>query len=216
MPQLYQAEWCPFSHRVRAKLTELGVPYEAINVPAEGEERTEVKELTGNTAIPVLVDGEEVISDSSAIISYLEKNYAPVKPEEDARLQQEELSPTIFNAVLLPFNEALECTREALQGAGLKPLGELDLAPELKREGPLTVLLALEQELAEQVVDVNPGAASLGLLQIAVYEQNGQVHVSAIKPEKTVAPVRNSEVSSSGHELQERLIKLIGSFDRED
>ena len=108
MPQLYQAEWCPFSHRVRAKLTELGVPYEAISVPAEGEERTEVKELTGNTAIPVLVDGEEIISDSSEIISYLEENYAAVKSEEDARLQREELSPTISNTIPLPFSEALE------------------------------------------------------------------------------------------------------------
>jgi glutathione S-transferase len=55
--QLYQAEWCPFSHRVRAKLTELGVPYQAITVAAEGQERTEVEELTGGTAIPVLVGG---------------------------------------------------------------------------------------------------------------------------------------------------------------
>ncbi len=215
MPRLYQAEWCPFSHRVRAKLTELGVTYEAISVPAEGEERTEVKELTGNTAIPVLVDGGEVISDSSEIISYLEENYAAVKSEEDARLQREELSPTISNTIPLPFCEALERIHEALQGAGLKPLGEIDLAPELNREGPLTVLLAMEQELAERVAKIDPGATSLGLLQIALYEQNGQVHVAAIKPENTVAPLRSSEVNSSGHELQERLMKLVESFNRE-
>jgi glutaredoxin 3 len=215
MPRLYQAEWCPFTHRVRAKLTELGVTYEAISVPAEGEERTEVKELTGNTAIPVLVDGGEVISDSSEIISYLEENYAAVKSEEDARLQREELSPTISNTIPLPFSEALERIDEALQGAGLKPLGEIDLAPELNREGPLTVLLAMEQELAERVAKIDPGATSLGLLQIALYEQNGQVHVAAIKPENTVAPLRSSEVNSSGHELQERLMKLVESFNRE-
>ena len=29
MIKLYQAEWCPFSHRIRAKLTELGIDYEA-------------------------------------------------------------------------------------------------------------------------------------------------------------------------------------------
>ena len=69
MIQLYQAEWCPFSHRVRAKLTELGVSYQATNVAAEGQERIEVEELTGSTAIPVLVDGEKVVSDSSQIIS---------------------------------------------------------------------------------------------------------------------------------------------------
>ena len=73
----------------------------------------------------------------------------------------------------------------------------------------------MEQELAERVAEINPGAASLGLLQISLYEQNGQVHVSAIKPENTVAPIRNSEINSSGHELQERLIKLVESFNRE-
>lgn len=215
MLQLYQTEWCPFSHRVRAKLTELGVSYEAISVPAEGEERTEVKELTGNTAIPVLVDGEEVISDSADIISYLEENYAAVKSEEDARLQREELSPTIFNTIPLPFSEALERIQEALKGAGLKLLGELDLAPELNRDAPLTVLVAMEQEFAERVAEINPGATSLGLLQIALYEQDGQIHVSAIKPENNVAPVRNSEINSSGHELQVRLMKLVESFNRE-
>ncbi len=54
---------------MRAKLTELGVSYQATNVAAEGQERTEVEELTGSTAIPVLVDGEKVVSDSSQIIS---------------------------------------------------------------------------------------------------------------------------------------------------
>ena len=215
MLQLYQTEWCPFSHRVRAKLTELRVSYEAISVPAEGEERTEVKELTGNTAIPVLVDGEEVISDSADIISYLEENYAAVKSEEDARLQREELSPTISNTIPLPFSEALERIQEALQGAGLKLLGELDLAPELNRDAPLTVLVAMEQEFAERVAEINPSATSLGLLQIALYEQDGQTHVSAIKPENTVASVRNSEINSSGHKLQVRLMKLVESFNQE-
>ncbi len=215
MLQLYQTEWCPFSHRVRAKLTELGVSYEAIGVPAEGEERTEVKELTGNTAIPVLVDGEEVISDSADIISYLEQNYAAVKSEEDARLQREELSPTISGTIPLPFSEALERIREALQGAGLKLLGELDLAVELNRDAPLTVLVAMEQEFAERVAEINPGATSLGLLQIALYEQDGQIHVSAIKPENNVASVRNSEINSSGHKLQVRLMKLVESFNQE-
>ena len=62
MVKLYQAEWCPFSHRIRAKLTELGVDYEAVNVSASAEKRTELKEITGNSTIPVLVDGEKVFS----------------------------------------------------------------------------------------------------------------------------------------------------------
>jgi glutaredoxin len=49
MIKLYQAEWCPFSHRIHANLTELGVEYEAVNVSASAEKRTELKEITGNS-----------------------------------------------------------------------------------------------------------------------------------------------------------------------
>jgi glutaredoxin/uncharacterized protein (DUF302 family) len=211
--QLYQAEWCPFSHRVRAKLTELGIPYRAINVAAEGQERTEVEELTGSTAIPVLVDEEKVISDSSRILSYLEAKYT--FETDDARLQREELSPTISRAVPFSFGEALERTRQALREAHLEPCGELDLTPKLSQEGPLTILLALERKFAKQVADVSPGAISLGLLQISIYEHNGQIYISAIKPESAVAPIRNSEITGDGHELQERLTELIESLGRE-
>ena len=41
--RLYQAEWCPFSHRVRAKLTELGIDYEIVNVSASGKRRAELE-----------------------------------------------------------------------------------------------------------------------------------------------------------------------------
>ena len=213
MIQLYQAEWCPFSHRVRAKLTELGIPYQAINVAAEGQERTEVEELTGSTAIPVLVDEEKVVSDSSRILSYLEAKYT--FETDDARLQREELSPTISRAVPFSFGEALERTRQALREAHLEPFGELDLAPKLGQEGPLTILLALEWKFAKQVADVSPGAISLGLLQISIYEHNGQIYISAIKPESAVAPIRNAEIIGDGHELQERLTELIESLGRE-
>lgn len=62
--KLYQAEWCPFSHRVRAKLTELGIDYELVNVPASSKQRRDLEKVAGTTAIPVLVDGQNVISDS--------------------------------------------------------------------------------------------------------------------------------------------------------
>ena len=42
-----------------------------MNVPASAKEREELEEIAGTRAIPVLVDGEEVISDSGEAISYL-------------------------------------------------------------------------------------------------------------------------------------------------
>ena len=67
--RLYQAEWCPFSHRVRAKLTELGIDYEIVNVSASGKRRAELEEVAGTKAIPVLVDGDRIITDSDEAIS---------------------------------------------------------------------------------------------------------------------------------------------------
>ena len=118
MIKLYQAEWCPFSHRIRAKLTELGVDYEAVNVSASAEKRTELKEITGNSTIPVLVDGGKVFSDSSEILSYLEEKYE-TEPEE-LRLHQRELSPTIYGTLPLPIDEAVGQLRGALQEADVE------------------------------------------------------------------------------------------------
>ena len=50
--RLYQTEWCPFSHRVRAKLTELGIDYEIVNVSASGKRRAELEEVAGTKATP--------------------------------------------------------------------------------------------------------------------------------------------------------------------
>jgi len=72
---LYQAEWCPYCARVRSKLTDLLVDYKNVNVPRSHAERDEVKAASGQTSIPVLVDGDVVLDDDDEIIPYLEKTY---------------------------------------------------------------------------------------------------------------------------------------------
>jgi hypothetical protein len=52
----------------------------------------------------VLIDGEEVISDFSEIISYLEENYAAVKPEETPVCSARS-SPRLF-PILFPSRSA--------------------------------------------------------------------------------------------------------------
>ena len=53
--ELYQAEWCPHSHRVRQRLTELGLEYVARQVPVERAERRQLERATGCQGIPTLV-----------------------------------------------------------------------------------------------------------------------------------------------------------------
>ncbi|HTU71714.1 MAG TPA: glutaredoxin domain-containing protein [Candidatus Baltobacteraceae bacterium] len=73
---LYQAEWCPYCARVRAKMTDLLLDYKIVNVPSEHAKRTNVKEIFGVTGIPSMVAGEvKIADDDDAIIDYLEKTY---------------------------------------------------------------------------------------------------------------------------------------------
>lgn len=48
-----------------------GLEFEQIRVPQRRAHRIEIHELTGQTWVPVLVDGEEVVSDSHRILEYL-------------------------------------------------------------------------------------------------------------------------------------------------
>ncbi len=72
---LYQAEWCPYCARVRKKMTDLLLDYKTVNVPHAHSERGEVQAVSGQTGIPVLVDGDVILDDDDDIIPYLEKTY---------------------------------------------------------------------------------------------------------------------------------------------
>lgn len=210
--KLYQAEWCPFSHRVRAKLTELGVAYEIVNVPASSKKREELEEVAGTTAIPVLVDGERVISDSDEAISYLEREYA-ADPEE-LELHRRELSPTVYGALPFGVDEATGRLRGALRETDIEVLEELDLSYAMGRQGTYKVLIAVDQEFMRLAAEAYPGAATLALLKIAVYKEDGVTRVDAMEPEKAAGQIRNPHLNDRGLELRERFIKTIKGLER--
>jgi len=73
--ELWQAEWCPYSHRVRLRLTELGIPFVARQVPVDRDERRALEEATGLRSIPTLVHGDTVVSGADAILAYLNATF---------------------------------------------------------------------------------------------------------------------------------------------
>jgi len=74
---LYQAEWCPYSRRVRTRLTELGVPFYAMQVEPRPEDRDELRDAVGSDAIPVLLTEEgDAIGDADRIVEWLDETYA--------------------------------------------------------------------------------------------------------------------------------------------
>jgi glutaredoxin len=72
---VYQAEWCPFSQRLRQRLTELGVEWLAVPVEAEPPDREAMREATGTDIIPVVVleDGTVLGGDTEDIIAELDE-----------------------------------------------------------------------------------------------------------------------------------------------
>jgi len=69
---LYQAEWCPFSSAVREVLTELGLDFVARQVQPWPEEREGLRELGGDTRIPVLqAENGQLYRGTRAIFAHL-------------------------------------------------------------------------------------------------------------------------------------------------
>ena len=77
MLELWQAEWCPHSHAVRQRLTELGVDFVAHQVAAEKDDRPD------GMAIPRLrTEQGEVLSGEEEILPWLDERF---EERDDAR-----------------------------------------------------------------------------------------------------------------------------------
>jgi glutathione S-transferase len=77
----------PFSHnciKVRVALAIKKLPYDIENI--RPMDRSEVIRLSGQGLVPVLVDGEKAVADSTAILLYLDERYPdpPLVPKDAA------------------------------------------------------------------------------------------------------------------------------------
>ncbi|WP_338728565.1 glutaredoxin domain-containing protein [Haladaptatus sp. DJG-WS-42] len=75
---LYRLEGCPWCELVVDKLEELNVEFESVWVEALHSKRNEVKRVSGQRGVPVLVDEEYgvTMAESAKINEYLEASYA--------------------------------------------------------------------------------------------------------------------------------------------
>ena len=75
--ELFQAEWCPHSHAVRQRLTELGIDLRVRQVAADPDERDELEAIAGTNEIPVLVpEDRDPVGGEEDILAYLDERYA--------------------------------------------------------------------------------------------------------------------------------------------
>ena len=75
--KLYHFEFSGHSHRVRLFLSLLGLNYEriSVNILKNEQKAPEYMKLNPLGQVPTLVDGNAVISDSTAALVYLAKKY---------------------------------------------------------------------------------------------------------------------------------------------
>jgi len=75
---LYQLDGCPFCEKAADALDEHGIEYETEWVDAAHSERNEVKRVSGQRGVPVLVDEERGVTmpESGNILEYVERTLA--------------------------------------------------------------------------------------------------------------------------------------------
>ena len=81
----YHVHWCPECSLVREKLDELGLSYDEVLVPDLRPLRKQVYEVSGQYYVPVIKDGDTVLTDTRQILEYLESHYT--ETDGDARSQ---------------------------------------------------------------------------------------------------------------------------------
>lgn len=73
---LYHVDWCPDCEIVRDKLAELGVAYDGVIVPDIRPMRKIVHDVSGQYYVPVLQDGDIVLTETHDILAHLDSRYA--------------------------------------------------------------------------------------------------------------------------------------------
>ena len=75
---LYQLDGCPYCERVADRLDELKISYESIWVEPLHSDRDEVERVSGQRAVPVVIDDRfgVTMAESDRILEFLNTTYA--------------------------------------------------------------------------------------------------------------------------------------------
>ena len=134
MLRLYRAPFSTNVERVALALAHKGL--EAESVVISYDDRSPVVEVSGQPLVPVLVDDDEVIADSTRILRHLETKWPdpPLFPREPARRAELDVFLDWFNQVWKHAPNAIETELEGTQPShdriavlGATMRGSLDL-----------------------------------------------------------------------------------------
>jgi glutathione S-transferase len=141
--RLFRADWSTNCERVALALAHKGLDVESVVI--EYSDRSAVEEVSGQGLVPVLVDGGEVVLDSTRIIRHLEERYpdSPLFPAEPARRAETDVFIEWFNEVWKPVANEMEAELERSD-------------PDGERVDALAAALARHLDLFERLLSDRP------------------------------------------------------------
>lgn len=181
MLTLYQTEWCPFCHRVRQTLTELGLTVTMVNVPASADGRAELEAISGQRSVPALTDGDKILTGSDEIIEYLIATYpAPDDAGAHARAGAWRTTTTVS----LAPRAALAHLLELLADKGLGVFAQMS-GPDIDARLPkdYALLQVGVPAAAARAFDIDEAAPTAIMFPLAVVPtKDGRSRIAAAHP----------------------------------
>ncbi len=119
--------------------------------------------------------------------------------------------------VPLPFREAVEKTRTELAKEGFGVLTEIDVKAALKKKLNVNyenylILGACNPPFALKALQAEKDIGLLMPCNVIVYEEKGQVFVSAILPTVAMGMIGNSSLADIAKTAEEKLKKVINGI----
>lgn len=204
MPEvtLYQAEWCPYSHRVRHMLTVHGASYQLVNVPVRSADRDELEAATGQRQIPALVVDGEVYADEQEIARVIPRMFR-ADPADMGR-HEKAAAPSIFSVLASGDIDMLEQRLEqALAAVGIELNDDALMPPDVVRSYELAT------DEMDAFVRAEPRVrASLPLRVVFAEHENG-VSAQAMLPQRMWASFHNHRLNDLAWDFQQKLVKAF-------
>jgi glutathione S-transferase len=136
--QLYEIPFSTNVERVTLALAYKGLDVDHVMI--DPDDRAAVREVSGQDRVPVLVQDGRVVTDSTAILEYLEERYPdpPLYPRDEARRAETSIFVDWFNRVWKRWPNEIE--------------GELVDGPDEERVAVLAAELSSSRDLFEALL----------------------------------------------------------------
>lgn len=207
MITLYQVEWCPTCHLVRQLLSELGITYLTVNVPAEKSQRAELRRMSGQDTVPVLTDEERVLRGGEAIVEYLQATYPPA---EDMQAHREK---SLWRYILesdTPAEDSLARLKQLLPEHGFQIVCETGITPrEQDATGTYVLLHVVDPKAVALTLAADPSVPAALTIPLAVYPIADGSQIVLTDPGAGAWLSGQRDLLQVGSKLRERIKKLF-------